>query len=353
MPDNLCVYPLDDLRREQEELTAKLARPGGLAREEFARCAARRAEIQETLELFGLVERTRAHVVEHEAELKSDDAELRALAAEELPSLRDTLARLERELGARLNPPNPLGQKDALLEIRAGQGGDEAALFARDLFTMYTKFAEARGWSLHLVSESKSDLGGFKEVIMEIHGAHAYGTLQYESGVHRVQRIPGTEKSGRIHTSTATVAVLPVAEPKDLEIRPQDLRIDTFRAGGHGGQHVQKTESAIRITHLPTGVVVTCQDERSQHANKERALSVLRSRLLAAQRESDTQKKREARRKQIGTGDRSEKIRTYNFAQDRITDHRIKQSWHGLERILNGDLHPLIEALRAASSHTE
>lgn len=354
---------LEDLRREREELTAKLMNPGGLAREEFARLAARQAEIQKVLELAALVERTKQHVTEHEAELKSDDAELRTLAAEELPTLRSTFIRLQRELGEQLNPPDPYEQKDALLEIRAGQGGDEAALFARDLFAMYAKYAEKQGWSLHLVSESKSDLGGLKEVIAEVRtpratlgagqGTGPYGTLRLESGVHRVQRIPGTEKSGRIHTSTATVAVLPVAEPKDLEIRPQDLRIDTFRAGGHGGQHVQKTESAIRITHLPTGVVVTCQDERSQHANKERALSVLRSRLLAAQRETDTQKKREARRKQIGTGDRSEKIRTYNFAQDRVTDHRIKESWHGLDRILSGDLAPLFEALRAASSHTE
>lgn len=342
---------LDDLRRERDELTAKLANPAGLAREAFARMSARQAEIQGFLELAELVERTKQHVAEHEAELKSDDAELRALAAEELPTLHATVARLERDLEERLNPPDPHEQRNALLEIRAGAGGDEAALFARDLFSMYAKYAETQGWSLHLVSESTSDLGGVKEVIAEVRGARAYGTLQYESGVHRVQRIPGTEKSGRIHTSTATVAVLPVAEPKDLEIRALDLRIDTFRAGGHGGQHVQKTESAIRITHLPTGVVVTCQDERSQHANKERALSVLRSRLLAAQLETDMQKKREARRKQIGTGDRSEKIRTYNFAQDRVTDHRIKQSWHGLDRILGGDLEPLIEALRAASSH--
>lgn len=341
---------IKDLRREYDELTARLAMPGPRPGDDRARLARRHAELHALIELGDRLAATRQQIAEHEAAERSADQELQALAAGELPTLRETLARLEQELAEKQNPPDPHAAHDVILEIRAGAGGDEAALFARDLFAMYAKYAERQGWRVTLVSDSRSDLGGAKEVIADIHGTNVYGTLRYESGVHRVQRIPNTEKSGRIHTSTATVAVLPKAEPKELEVHPQDLRIDTFRASGHGGQHVQKTESAVRITHLPTGLVVTCQDERSQHANKERALSVLRSRLLAAQLEAHQRARRDTRREQIGTGDRSEKIRTYNFSQDRVTDHRIKQSWHGIDRMLAGEIEPIIQKLHSVSS---
>ena len=331
----------------------QLARPGELSADEFARAGSRLSALNETLELADRVEQARKNLMEHETELQSPDGELRALAKQELPNVKRELERLEQALHSRLVPPDPLASHDVILELRAGTGGEEAALFAAELFSMYTKYAEKHGWTCSLVSTSRSERGGYKEIIVEIHGTNVYGTLRFESGVHRVQRIPETEKTGRVHTSTATVAVLPVAELSDVEIRPQDLRIDTFRAGGHGGQHVQKTESAVRITHLPTGLVVQCQDERSQQKNKERALGVLRSRLLARHIEEQARTEGAARRAQIGTGDRSEKIRTYNIPQNRITDHRIKRSWHGIDRILSGDLDAMIADLKRAQEEQE
>lgn len=341
---------LEEMRREYDALQRKLADPGKSPGREIARLTKRHAELREIIDLAAQIERTTAHLREHEVEAQSTDAELRQLAVEELPKLQGNLKRLAERLQEKLNPTDPHAAGNAILEIRAGTGGEEASLFARDLLAMYLKYAEKQGWTTLLVSASRGDLGGYKEAIGEVRGPGAYGTLRRESGVHRVQRIPTTEKSGRVHTSTATVAVLPVANEEEMEIRPQDLQIDTFRAGGHGGQHVQKTESAVRVTHLPTGLVVSCQDERSQHANKESALSVLRSRLLARQLEQQTKSTQDARRKQIGTGERSEKIRTYNFPQDRVTDHRIKKTWHGIDRVLDGDLEPIISALRTAAS---
>ncbi|MFO7310998.1 MAG: peptide chain release factor 1 [Bacillota bacterium] len=273
------------------------------------------------------------------------EPELRELAKEELARLEEREEELRQELRRLLLPKDPNDEKNIIMEIRAGAGGEEAALFAADLFRMYTRYAENRGWRVEMMSASPTELGGFKEVIFMIHGKNAYSRLKYESGVHRVQRVPVTEASGRIHTSTATVAVLPEAEEVDVEIRPEDLRIDVFRSGGHGGQSVNTTDSAVRITHLPTGLVVTCQDERSQLQNKEKALRVLRARLLDMKRRAQEEELAQARRSQVGTGERSERIRTYNFPQGRMTDHRIGLTLYRLDSILEGDLDEVIDAL--------
>ena len=253
-------------------------------------------------------------------------------------------SRLEKELQRTAQHTPSL--QGIILEVREGVGGGEAALFAKNLFEMYQRFAAKRGWRMAILDESRSDLGGYKEMTAEIHGEGAYETLRWESGVHRVQRIPETEKSGRIHTSTASVAILPQAKETDIEVRPQDIKIEFFRSSGPGGQNVNKVETAVRIYHLPTGLIVTSQESRSQQKNREQAMTVLRSKLLAARREAEVSKAAAARREQIGTADRSEKIRTYNFPQDRVTDHRIKKSWHHIESLMAGNLEPIIEAFR-------
>ncbi|MDP6684804.1 MAG: peptide chain release factor 1 [Candidatus Marinimicrobia bacterium] len=292
-------------------------------------------------------------IEEVEEILPGDDEELIQLAKEELAELSTRKILMEEELKILLLPRNPNDDKSIIMEIRAGTGGEEAALFAADLFRMYSHYAENANLSLKILDVNETGIGGFKSITFSLNGEGAYGRLKFESGVHRVQRVPKTEASGRLHTSAATVAVLPEAEDADIEVRDEDLKIDTYRASGAGGQHVNKTESAIRITHLPTGLVVTCQDEKSQHKNRTAAMKVLRSRLLAAEEERLAQERAETRRSLVSTGDRSAKIRTYNFPQNRVTDHRINYTAHNLENMINGDLIPFIEQLQLAEQQEQ
>ena len=275
---------------------------------------------------------------------------MKTMMEEEIISLETNINNLKETIDELTKPQDPLNKKNAIMEIRAGTGGDESALFAANLFRMYSRYAEKNNWKISILSSNRTELSGFKEIIFEIAGTNVYGKLKYESGVHRVQRVPETEKSGRIHTSAATVAVLPEAEEVDLKIEPSDIRIDTYCASGHGGQSVNTTYSAVRIVHLPTNIVATCQDEKSQQQNKIKAMQVLRSRILQQIEDEKRAKDSAARKSQIGTGDRSEKIRTYNWPQDRVTDHRIKLSLHNLDNILDGDIDEIINALIKAEN---
>lgn len=277
---------------------------------------------------------------------ESDDQDFREMAREEINLLNEEAEKLTEEIQLALIPKDPRDEKNVIIEIRAGTGGEEAALFAGDLLRMYLAYAEGKGWSMEMIDANETELGGFREVIFSINGRGAYSRFKFESGTHRVQRVPETESGGRIHTSAVTVAVLPEAEEVDLEINPNDLEIDTYRSSGAGGQHVNKTSSAIRITHLPTGLVVTCQDERSQHKNREKAMNVLRSRLLEMEQSQQDRAMAEDRKTQVGSGDRSERIRTYNFPQGRVTDHRINLTLYQLDQVLAGQLDPFINGLQ-------
>ena len=285
--------------------------------------------------------------------IDSGDDELVALATDDAEGIRKKIITLQGELEDLLIPRDPRDGRDIIMEIRAGAGGEEAALFAAELFRAYSRYAESKRWSVHKVASSNSDQGGYKEVVAEISGKDVFGMLKFERGVHRVQRIPETEKQGRVHTSTITVAVLPQVEEVEFEIKTEDLRIDTYRASGAGGQHVNKTSSAIRITHIPTNTVVAVQDERSQHKNKEKAMRILRAKLLEAEELRRHETAAEERKKQVGTGDRSEKIRTYNFPQDRITDHRIKKNWSNIEGAMEGDMERIFLDLREAEKQIQ
>ncbi|MEM9684069.1 MAG: peptide chain release factor 1 [Pseudomonadota bacterium] len=337
------------MRARQEELAA-LRSDGSATASKFTEMSREYAEISP------IVEKARAvRAVQEELdglqEILDDDAsdkEMKALAESEQRELNETLPDLERELQLLLLPKDSADDRSAILEVRAGTGGDEASLFAADLFRMYQRYAESHGWSFEPIEMNESEVGGYKEAIAAINGKGVFARLKFESGVHRVQRVPTTESSGRIHTSAATVAVLPEAEEVDLTIDDKDLRIDTYRAQGAGGQHVNKTESAVRITHLPTGVVVICQDNKSQHKNRAQAMKVLRARLFEQQRQQLDDERAAARKSQVGSGDRSERIRTYNFPQGRVTDHRINLTLHKLERIINGEeLDEVVDALIA------
>ena len=287
-------------------------------------------------------------IEENKLLLKSDDEELKSLAAEEISQMEEELNELEDKLKILLIPQDPNDDKNTIIEIRAGTGGEEAALFAADLFRMYSRFAELNGWSREVIASNGTGIGGFKEIIFSVKGTSVYGMMKFESGVHRVQRVPKTETGGRLHTSAATVAVLPEAEDAEIDISESDLKIDTYRASGAVGQHVNKTESAIRITHVPTGLVVTCQDEKSQHKNRTAAMKVLKSRLLAQEEERLAKERADARKSMVSTGDRSAKIRTYNFPQGRITDHRINFTSYQLDGVMDGQLNEFIEQLKIA-----
>ncbi len=336
------------VKSEYEKITSELESPEVFSDAQKSQQLLKRQKLLldalKKYERFEKISKELKDLEEMIAKEKTD--ELSDLAKKEIKTLRNEQAVLENEIKNELIPKNPIDLKNVIVEIRAGAGGEEAALFAADLFRMYAKFAEKNGWQTRLLDSSPSSTGGLKEVVFEVNGTDVYGTMKYESGVHRVQRIPVTEKAGRVHTSTATVAVLAQAEEKEIAIKPQDIRIDTFRSGGPGGQNVNKTESAVRITYLPTGLIVKCQDEKSQHKNKERALKILRSKLLAQQEERREKEERKTRKAQIGTADRSEKIRTYNFPQNRVTDHRIKKSWQDLDKILEGNIENIVNSIK-------
>jgi len=338
---------LDHLADRREEISALLADPAVLEdQNQYRRLSIEYSDINPVVELYDKYRRQWQELESARAMLEDSDKEMQAMAREEIARLEPELDADELALQRALLPKDPNDDRNIYLEIRAGTGGDEAALFAGDLFRMYSLYAERRGWRIEIMSQSEGEHGGYKEIISRVTGDKAYSRLKFESGAHRVQRVPETEAQGRIHTSACTVAVLPEADEIDeVEINPNDLRVDTFRASGAGGQHVNKTDSAIRITHLPTGIVVECQEERSQHKNRARAMSMLQSRIMDAELQTRQQEEAATRKSLVGSGDRSERIRTYNFPQGRVTDHRINLTLYKLEDVIQGDLDQVIEPL--------
>ncbi len=345
---DIILDKLKDIELRYRELEGQLSDPKIVSKQGmYQKYAKEHSDLRDLVETIREYNQVRNQIEEYQGVLTGNDDELKSIVKEEMPQLKQKQTDLEDRLKILLLPKDPNDSKNVFLEVRAGTGGDEAGLFVGDLFRMYAKYAEAQGWKVEVISSSSSGVGGFKEIIAQIEGNGAYSRLKYESGVHRVQRVPVTEAQGRIHTSAVTVAIMPEAEEVDVNIDPNDLRIDVYRSTGHGGQSVNTTDSAVRITHLPTGLVVTCQDEKSQLKNKNKAIKVLRARLLDAEVQRQNAEQAQARKSQVGSGDRSERIRTYNFPQGRITDHRINLTRYDLDSFINGNIGVMIDALAA------